>query len=225
MKFKEFLEKNNISLPEPLVSLCIEGLKLMKKSVDPLHKEDHIERILDSLNSLLKYNFAIKKNINFEVLIPAICWHDTWRSKKFRTKKSTFLYATFYDGLGSAKLFRKKAKKLLIDKKMIRQIAYTIRKHSAVQLLPHRSTSARILKELDLLDEWSIERLKIVEKTYLKSQLLSPRIIKIAKFYFDHYMIKSHQSSFYFPWTQSEFEFRKNNYIPLVQKLAEEYTK
>lgn len=225
MRFEEFLQNSSIKLPVSLFSLCKEGLKLMQKSVDPLHKEDHIFRILDSLNSLLKYSPKIKKTINFEILIPAICWHDIWKSQKFYTTKSAFLYGTFFDGLGSARLFRKAAKKLLIDKKLIRLIAYAIRKHSPVQLLPHNTTTARILKELDLLDEWSQERLITIEKTYLKSGILSPRLLRVINFYFNHYMIKSHESAFCFSWTQNEFERRKEDYISQVQKLTEQYTK
>lgn len=225
MQFEEFLQNNNITLSESLISLCKEGSRQMEKSIDPLHKEDHIERILDSLNSLLKYSPKIKKTINFEILIPAICWHDIWKSQKFYTTKSAFLYGTFFDGLGSARLFRKAAKKLLIDKKIIRLITYAIRKHSSIQLLPHNTTAAKILKELDLLDEWSIERLVTIEKIYLKSGLLSPRLMRIANFYFNHYMIKSHESAFCFSWTQNEFESRKENYISQVQKLTEQYTK
>lgn len=225
MQFREFLQKNNIVLPKTIKSICTDGLKLMKKSVDPLHKEDHIFRILDSLDSLLKYNSKIKKEIDFDVLLPAICWHDIWRSQKFYNTKITFLYATLFDGLRSAKLFKKNAKNLLIDKTLIKQISYTIRKHSAIQLLPYSTLTSKILKELDLLDEWSIERLNIIENDYLKTQLISPRVIKIAKFYFDHFMMKSHQSIFCLPWTQNEFEYRKRDYIPLVKKLTEEYTK
>lgn len=225
MQFEEFLQNNNIILSESLISLCKEGLRQMKKSIDPLHQEDHIFRIFDSLNSLLKYSPTIKKTVNFEILIPAICWHDTWRSQRFYTSKPAFLYTTFFDGLGSARLFRRKAEKLLINKKLIRQITYAIRKHSAVQLLPSNTMAAKILWDLDLLDEWSKQRLNSIEDTYLKPQLLSPRVIKIAKFYFDHYMIRAHESAFYLPWVQNEFELRKEDYISQVQKLTEEYTK
>ena len=224
MQFEEFLQKNNITLPESLFSLCQKGLGLMEKSIDPLHKGDHIFRILDSLNSLLKYNPHIKEIIDFEVLLPAICWHDVWRSKKFFTSKSAFLYATFFDGLGSARFFKKTAKKLPIDKKLIKQITYTIRKHSAVQLLPYNTPTARILKELDLLDEWSQERLATIEKAFLIPRKLSPRTIKVAKFYFDHYMTRAHQALFCLPWVKEEFESRKKPYIWQVQKLTEQYT-
>lgn len=224
MQLEEFLQKNNIMLPGSLLYLCKEGLSLMKKSIDPLHRDDHILRMLDSLNSLLKYNPQINKIVNLEVLLPAICWHDTWRSKKFHTNKSAFLYTTFFDGLGSAKLFRRQARKLMIDKKLIKEVAYTIRKHSAVQLLSLSTTTAKILKELDLLDQWSEERLKIIEETFLIPKKLSPRIIKIAKFYFDHYMIRTHQSAFYLPWIKKEFKLRKQPYIHQVQRLADQYS-
>ncbi|MBI4091439.1 hypothetical protein HY419_01655, partial [candidate division WWE3 bacterium] len=76
------MDTNKIEIKESLTVFCEQGLNLMRASKDLLHSIGHIERMLNDLNSFLADNPTTKKHINFNILIPAICWHDSWKTTR-----------------------------------------------------------------------------------------------------------------------------------------------
>ena len=77
----------------------------MKKSKDPQHSINHINAIFDDLDKFIQEE---KVNINYSILLPAICWHDVWKSKKEQSSNLLFyIVEQFYDGYGSKLIFNK----------------------------------------------------------------------------------------------------------------------
>ena len=106
---------------------------------------------------------------------------------------------------------------------LVYQVSYSIRKHSRFQVLPIKTPEARILKDLDNLEEWSLERLRLLKKKFLISDQTNLKLLRLAKFWFDHFMAKTTDSGFHFQWSKTEFAKRKKLYLEEVNKLLEEY--
>ena len=186
----------------------------MSKSIDPLHSQNHIYRILDDLQRFKLEDDEVKwSTVNFEVLLLAICWHDTWKSFKFPHSKKAMLYHNFVDGLGSMRLFSKRVKRLNLEKKIINKAKYAIRKHSSFQILPKRTLESKILRYLDQLEEWSVDRVKEALGSSPKFQELLAKLYNLAKYYFEHKMLTSTDKKYYFAWSKSQFRDRKNQFI------------
>ncbi|RJQ37332.1 hypothetical protein C4559_03760 [Candidatus Microgenomates bacterium] len=196
----------------------------MEKSKDPLHNQFHVFRILDDLNAFLKENKEIDINkINYEVLLLSICWHDTWKSKRFPGSIGLLFYQLIKDGTGSMALFKRYAKKTTLDKEILKETKYAIKKHGEFQILPRKTLESKILKDLDLLEKWSLERLKPLEKKYLVPEKINLKLLRLAKFYFDHFLFPMKKSKFYFKWSQIEFKKRKTFFLTRAKKLLKEY--
>jgi len=227
MELKEFLVKNRINLEDSVFSLCSEGIEIMRKSVDLNHDENHLFRIFADLNRFLQEESQIDKSkINFEVLLLSICWHDVWKSKRFPTDIISLIFDQIWDGLGSMNMFTKRASKLKLEQKLIRSVKYSIRKHARFQILPTKTIEAKILRDLDGLEEWSLIRLESLKKRYLVPGKTNPKLVKLArlaKFWFDCFMAKATDSRFYFQWSKSEFRKRKKAYRKEVDKLLLKY--
>lgn len=224
MELQEFLTKNEICFLDPVLFLCEEGIKIMQNSVDPVHDERHVFRILHDLDRFFKEEAQINRSkIDLETLLLSICWHDTWKSKRFPTNPVSLLLDQILEGLGSARVFTKQAKEVQLELKLIRSVKYSIRKHSRFQILPIKTLEARILKDLDNLEEWSLEKMESLKKKFLAPDKINPRLLKLAKFWFDHFMAKTTDSGFHFHWSKTEFVKRKKLYLEEVNKLLEEY--
>jgi hypothetical protein len=224
MKLKEFLLKNKINLPEPVFSLCNEGIEIMQKSVDPIHDENHLFRIFQDLDRFLRENSQIDKSeIDFKMLLLATCWHDVWKSERFPTNAVSLVLDQMQEGLGSAKMFTRKAKEEKLEPKLISLTKYAIRKHARFQMFPIQTREAKILKDLDRLEEWSLERLKHLKKRHLTTGRIDPRLLRLAKFWFFNFMAKVTDSSFHFEWSKTEFLKRKKAYFEEVNKLLLKY--
>lgn len=166
MKFERFIKKYNLNLDKKTLSLCREGLKIMRKSIDAIHDEKHIEGIFTNLDYLIEKLPETKDLVTFDSLLLAICWHDTWKSFHNAKNPIYFLAHQFYEGLGSAKLFKKRAKEKEIDDNIIRKTSFIIRKHSFFQFLPTSDVAVKILLDLDDIEIWDIDRLKRAETTF-----------------------------------------------------------
>ena len=224
MELYEFLTKNGINLPDPILSLCEEGIGVMRNSVDPVHDENHIFRILYDLDRFFKEEAQIDKSgIDLEVLLLSICWHDVWKSRRFPTNPALLLLDQILEGRGSARMFTRRAKEVLLETNLVYPVSYSIRKHSRFQILPIKTPEAKILKDLDNLEEWSLERLKLLKKKFLISGQINPRLLRLAKFWFDHFMTKTTDSGFHFQWSKTEFAKRKKLYLGEVNKLLIKY--
>lgn len=224
MTLGEFLKTNEVVLSGSVFSLCMKGTEIMKKSIDPIHDVNHAVRILDDLNRFLREERRIKKSeIDFEVLLLAICWHDAWKSQRFPKDIASMLFDEAWDGLGSMRMFAKAARKEGLSGQLVRSVKYSIRTHAHFQILTRKTKESQILKDLDVLEEWSLRKLKSLEEIYLAPRNIDPKLLRLAEFYFDRFMKRFNEASFYFEWPRLEFDKRKKAYLQEVNRLIDEY--
>lgn len=223
MKLREFLVKNALIFPKPILSLAEEGLILMVKG-NPLHDQGHIFRLLDNLDQLLeKERILVEDKIDWPALILAICWHDVWRAEKRPYHLLTWFVQGLWEGVGSMRLFQKQARRLGLPQRIVSTTSYAIRKHSGLQFLPRQTTEAKILADIDALDEWSLEKLKSLKKYYLDPKRINPAVLHFAKFYFDRIMMRMKEDRFNYCWSRNEFKVRRKAYLMEVNKLVQDY--
>ncbi len=222
MQLDEFISKNQINLRDQVIQICEAGIEIMRRSINPLHDERHIFGILSNLDTFLETGEVEKSKINFEVLLLAICWHDVWRAKRFPLSLFVYLFDHVMEGTGSMGMFSQVSEVFGLDEETIKKTSYTIRKHSGFQILPLKSLEGRILKDLDSLEEWSLDRIKPMKEHYMLLGIMNTKVMKLAKFYFDHFMVKDLAKSFFFKWPKTEFERRKKVYVQEVNKFIAE---
>ncbi|MFH2019954.1 MAG: hypothetical protein ABIJ34_00940 [archaeon] len=223
MDFLELLKKNKINLDKDIKKLCLDALDIMRESHDPKHDYIHVKDMLKELSKLVQY----EKDIDFNVLLPAICWHDAWQAKQPATNSSHVLFFRyFYEGFGSAKSFGKYAQKYGIEKALKNKIKTAIFQHVRTGwtlmdklFLSPGQLETKILKDLDELDTWNIKRLERLKKVYLKNKLPT-RYLWIIRWYFK-IMLDSTKQLFYLEYSKKEFESRKK---AVIDWAIENYT-
>jgi hypothetical protein len=235
VQLTEFLQQNNIDLPQELIDLCHEGIAYMRDSLDVNHNHTHVELLLDNLTQFLKYEPEIK--LNYPILLPAICWHDVWKaSRVMGTGKIKLLYENIYDGKGSEKMFRAYAKEIRLRIELLEPIAYCIRSHSSVSSLFPKSrvitntaklrrigvAEARVLRDLDALEVWNIRRFDSVINSF---EYVTAPLLKVAVWWFKNITLKSDENRFYFDWSKKEFKQRLRLVIEHCINLIDEYEK
>ncbi|MEK7171170.1 MAG: hypothetical protein AAB774_02600 [Patescibacteria group bacterium] len=201
-------------------TLCHDGLLRMARTRDPLHDDQHIYRILSNLERFLEKNKDLE--INFSVLLLAICWHDSWKATRFPTKPSTLVIDQYWDGYGSARIFKQVANQAGLNPKITRAATYAIREHGRLKFLKTKILEAKILQDIDSLDEWSLDRFEPLKEKYLVKDP-NPSLIRLAKFYFDNFMKKQTDKKFWFDWSKAEFNVRKQIYVKEVDTLLGKY--
>lgn len=210
MKVEEIVKKYQIQLTEPVLGLLEKGVERMKKSVDPLHDETHIGRILDDLVRLLNDNPALTTQINWPVLLLAIVWHDCWKAERQATNVIVLVWQQIYEGWGSGKIFTKEARKVGLPEEVARWVRYAIRTHTGYQFVPVKLPEARILRDLDELETWDKDRLESV-KRFLQRQEDAKKRRGLRILYFYYFILKRKMGGrrFYFTWSRREFFSRK----------------
>ncbi|MDP2861126.1 MAG: hypothetical protein Q8N98_05490 [bacterium] len=222
MTLENFLSKNKIVLSLDVLDFCEDGFAAMGKSIDPLHDEKHLLRLLDDLDLLLADEPLIDKSaVNFSVLLLAVFWHDIWKAKRFPTTPLTFLFDQLWDGIGSRIIFLREAKRWSVEKAIIFPAAYAIRKHGRFEILPHKTLEAKILWDLDRLETWSLARIEHAKKRYF-SFAPNRQILRLGKFYFNHFMAHETEKAFYFPWSKNEFRGKREEWLAEVKKIFAE---
>ena len=224
MTLRDFIIKNQINLSDKVVYVCEEGIEMMAKSFDGLHDDKHVLRIISDLDQFLNEARELeRRQINFEVLLLSICWHDIWRAQRFPMSIILLMFDLLWEGIKSMNMFSKRAVEVNLDESTIRQVRYSIRKHVGFQFLPRKTIESRILRDLDDLEGWSLERLEAAKQKYLIFGKIDLRLLRATKLYFDHFMIKDLAASFYFEWSRAEFAKRKAVYIEEANKIIKEY--
>lgn len=235
MQLTEFLQQNNINLPQELIDLGHEGIAYMRDSLDVNHNHTHVELLLDNLTQLLKHEPHL--NLNFRILLPAICWHDVWKaSRVMGTGKIKLLYENIYDGKGSEKMFRAYAKEIRLRIELLEPIAYCIRTHASFSSLFPKSriisgtarlrrpgvVEARVLRDLDGLEVWNLKRFDSVINSI---EYITPPLLKVAVWWFKTITLKTDENRFYFAWTKVEFKHRLRLVVEHCIGLIDEYEK
>jgi len=209
----------------PTQKMIQTAVDIMKKTRDPLHDQNHIFRIIGDLHRLISNDPSVPWNqVNFEVLLLSICWHDVWRSLKRHRNKRTGLYHWFYEGSGSARMFYRYANRFKLNHLIAKKTAYAIRKHSGFQILPRTTIESKILNDLDRLEEWSFARIKTAIGNSRAFLDVSPKLIRLYKFYFDHWMQRSGHKPFYFSWSKKVFPDRRDKFTHQTAYLLKEIT-
>lgn len=140
--------------------LAQRGLAIMATSHDPYHDHTHAGRMLQDFAFMLRTEPAVKQRLDPEVVVLSICWHDTWKAGRVGRSIWQLLLHQFWDGMGSMALFDRAARQHQYPRHLRQQIRYAIRKHAQFQVLPLWTLEAVVLRDLDDLDLWSIERLE-----------------------------------------------------------------
>jgi hypothetical protein len=218
MELKDLIKKHDITLSPEVFFLCEQGIEIMRNAADLSHSHYHIERILNDLDALYTNEASIQNTqIDFEALLPAICWHDTWRSQIVTSNLLSGTYVLFKDGYGSSKLFAKEAEKTGIDAVLIKKITHIINKHSWFQKRGIKHIEAHVLKDIDELELFSITRLKEIELTYLKTNsTLSKGFIKGLHTFYKKFLKPYSTERLHFNWTKNELLPRREQFMLYV---------
>ncbi len=206
MNLPDFCHKYNISLDDRTHAVSSYALKKMSHSKNQHHDVEHVYRMFDDLSHLLDINPKLLKKINFQVLLPAICWHDVWISRRQTNGFLELLWHQFLEGRGSANLFSLYAKEI-IPPSLVDQIAYCIRKHSSIQFLPTFNLEAKILADLDKLEMWNICRFLDKDKTMVSKKSLYSKYLVRAYYKYSWYAGLS------FNELNPRFSVLKKNYL------------
>ena len=226
MELGEFIIRNKINVSDQAIRLCETAIDIIRRSRLPLYDERHVFAVFDNLDRFLNEGNQVKKNeIDFDVLLLAICWHDIWKSKKFPLHLSQWLPFYFFEGIGSMRIFKRAARAVGFEEKTTKAVTYAIRKHPGFQILPLKTLEAKILKDMDGLEEWSLARLKPLKEDYLFLGVMDLRPLRLIKFYFEHFMVNDRPSAFSFNWSRAEFKVRKKLFLGETRQVVAEFTK
>ncbi len=230
MKLEEFINKYQITLTDKMRKVCADGLARMQRGLDHVHNETHVEDIIGLLDTFFQSSDEVKfEQIDFNILLPAICWHDVWKAKRQPAGNLLKLkFEQYWDGIGSALIFTRYARREKTAKSLAREIRFAILHHGSLlfnlsksrwQKQPH--LEARLVDDLDSLDFWSMKRLKYAESKYLDQddKFLNPKLIPFINWAYDKFSKKI--TSFSFQWSKEEYIRRKD----AVLKRAKEVIK
>ena len=111
----------------------------------------------------------------------------------------------------------------LDDLKFIYECKRIIRKHAYLHRFYFvRKPEAKVLIDLDALDAFSDERIRIYKAKYIKvATQKNLRMIKLAVWYFE----RIHGQDGHFEWTQSEIIRRRKNLLEEGYRFIETYQK
>jgi hypothetical protein len=226
MTLKKLIQKNHINLIPDVKSACEEGIKRMLKSPDPLHNHRHIQNMLKDLDIMLSEDREIIwEKVNFNILLLAITWHDIWKSQRLPKSRKKLVYHWFAEGIGSMRLFSKETKKYHLNPTISRKVRYAIRKHSTFQFLPKRTVESKILKSLDELEDFSIDRFKDALNSIHTLSEASPRIASLFRFYYQHWISRKNGYGSKYSWSRIEYQKRKHIFFSQIWPVLKEYLK
>lgn len=207
-----------IHIPNKSERQCfIDGLKLMQKSIDPMHDITHVIRMVKMLMELERHGeFGNLSETEKKEILLSIVWHDVWRSQKLRQSYVLFLFDQMVEGSASAHMFVKYARKNKLSPQLIQNIKYAIRKHSSFQLTKRNTAVSKILYDLDTLERFSLQRLKKAEQFLVRNKLNT--LLKKARYLavldtINMYFTPQKPNLFYHSWALRIFEQNRKNYL------------
>jgi hypothetical protein len=195
--------------------LIDEATLIMSKSKDILHDKGHVKRMINDWNVLLG---KIDEEVNCEVVVLAICWHDTWLATVNLPGVLGTMIEYVYEGIGSMLMFNRAAKRVDLDQKTRRAVAYTIKNHPGLPTSRHKTIEAKILWDIDNLETWSWERLVGMYEENKSNK----KMIAMAKTYFEVVMKKRTSDRLYFEWSRKEFDMRKETFLEKIRQYEKD---
>lgn len=202
-------------MAEKIQQLIDEATLIMSESKDLLHDKGHISRMITDWNTL---SDKINEKVDCDVVVLAICWHDTWLAKNNLPSILGTLFEYVYEGVGSMLLFNKAAKRVGLDEKLRKAVASAIKNHPGLPTSKHKTIESKILWDVDNLETWSWERLvgMYKEKTRKKKKII------LTKTYFEVVMKKRLSDRLYFDWSKKEFDKRKEVFLEKVKQYKKD---
>lgn len=233
MTLQEFLDQNNIRIDHEIFQLCMEAIEKMEKSQDVIHDHKHIYRILDSLTGFISSseNVRLVREIDFNVLLPAIAWHDVWKYDKnpFLWFPVTLTSLLFYniENPAAARLFLKTARKMKIDESLSRKIFEELKRHGGKlsRLGSNKTLEGKIFLDLDVLDITSPERLNSIKDRYLSGEKVSWYKYFIAKAAASLFLNKVNSNFVALSWTKERFANAWLTQKKAIIDMLDEYKK
>lgn len=197
MDINKYIQENKLVVSPYVTKMCDKALSIMSKSIDPMHDLAHVVRILDSY---ARYKKDVSNEIHDDdIMLLSICWHDVWKAKRNPGNFAAFFYDQLAEGIFTSRIFSNYHYNHSTDAKTRREVSYAIRKHSAFQLLPHKTLYSRLLWDLDELDEWNFQRVVDAGDNFFVMR--SKKTLKA----FRHYMRLENGRSLHTKWAKREF--------------------
>lgn len=222
---RKFIKKHKLILSDNEVRLCKDAMDIMAKSIDVVHDETHVYRLLDYLDGFMateEYG-DVSGQVDLKALFIAILWHDTWRAR--RDPKNIFqaFPDMILEEIFSTREFLKAAKKSNLDEKIKQNSRYIIRKHTPLQVFPPKTIEARIMREIDNLDILSLDRLYLIEKKFVCDRPFELRYWRLAKFA-TRIFIEPQTDKFYtFDHFKEDFGRKKESFLKKVRWEIDRY--
>ncbi len=220
----EFLDTHQIHLTPEESALYEQGIDLMARSIDPHHDATHIARLLESLDEFIRTDEfrRLAGNVDLKVIFIAILWHDCWRAHKETEHCVPLFWLTVYEGIGASRHFDRAARSAGVEPAFCKAVTYAIRKHSLFQFWPIKTLEAKILKVVDALDMYSLDRTYLLEKKYLLDRPITPATYNVGLIVIRLFAQKDPRPSHYFEWSQKLAELRPA-YLSRARKELAEY--
>jgi len=203
---KEFLSETSFQLSPSADLLCDQGISIMNNAIDPMHDGDHINSMFTKLYDYMNEKNLTTRDLNLEVMLLSICWHDTWKAMKQPRGILDFMLHQLVEGVFSARNFQKAAINTSLDNELISEVSYATRKHSYLQFTAIKTPEAQLLWDIDTLEMWNIERyIKAGEEFFM---ITRRRYQKFMEAY-----MKRQNKRFYTQWARSQFPIIKDDFF------------
>lgn len=229
MTLREFIAKHKVDIDQQFLDIAVDGLERMKKSGLSDHNEKHIYDIFGDLEEMIERVGMEKfENIDWNVFLPALCWHDAWKATRKTTKNLLlFKWEQLWDGKGSQLLFRKYLRKKRIRGLKATKISDTIYFHAPIRQFFWRKkerwawSEGKLLRDLDGLQIWNMKRYLRMKQEHINEDYTfkNPRYLKLGKWIYKKFM-KSHEDKYlFYAWTREVFDIRKHAVLKEAEKL------
>lgn len=187
------------------------AVEFMTNTRDPSHGMEHINNLLRETGRFFK-STGDAFNIDREVLLLSLYWHDVWKSQH-KPNWGNYLFQQLYEGLGSALMFRRDAWVAGLPPNIIRSVSYAIRKHSAFQIVSARTLEAQLLWDIDTLDLWDSQRTREAFRNLGRVNLRA----------FDSYIRYMKKAGFHlnFEWSRDEATKMRPSFFEEMSKFRE----
>ena len=178
----DFLARNKIELKnEKTLGFCKSGYREMAGSKEPVHQTDHLDRMISILDEFIRDYPEELGKIDFDSLLISIYHHDIWKIRDFAKSNHPIrpLIADLVEGLEASKLTGKMMKEFgFEDVNLISNVCDSIEKHADVHFGKRKTHEAQLLSDLDFLDNWLPDRIKMgLKNINFNSNSLHHRLI------------------------------------------------
>ena len=207
------------------MGLCKDAMDIMAKSIDVVHDETHICRLLDYLDGFMateEYG-DVSGQVDLKALFIAILWHDTWRAGRDPKNVLQAIPDILLEEIFSAKGFDKAATMSGLGEELKRKVRYIIRKHTPIQLFSPKTIEARIMREIDNLDILSLDRLYLIEKKFVCDRPFELRYWRLARFATKIFIEPQTDKFYTFDHFKEDFRRKKELFLEKVRWEIDRY--